>query len=162
MTLQVDPQAKKIALRKIPHGIFIVGVREQNDLNAFTATWLTQASFTPPLVMMGVKKETISYRMIERGRVFSVNLLGKDGKGVAEHFVKPAHVAGEKLAGIGHKPGRTGAPILDAAIAYFECEVRQIADGGDHAVVIGEVGDAVVRQDVEALTLKDTGWQYGG
>jgi len=159
----VDLQAKKTALRKIPHGIFIVGVCANGQLNAFTGSWLTQASFTPPLVVMGVKKDTISYTMIAQSKVFSVSLLGKDGgKRIAEHFVKPAHTAGEKLAGIGHTQGRTGAPILDEAIAYFECEVRQIAEGGDHAVVIGEVVEAGVRQDVEALTLKDTGWQYGG
>ena len=158
----MDPQAKKIALRKIPHGIFIVGVAHDGQCNAFTGTWLTQVSFTPPLVVIGVKKDTISYQMIEHGRVFSVNVLGKDQKSIAEHFVKPASVAGEKLAGIKYRKGKTGAPILEEAIAHFECEVREIASGGDHAVVIGEVVDAGVRQDAEALTLKDTGWQYGG
>ena len=158
----MDTQAKKIALRKIPHGVFIIGVAHDGQLNAFTGTWLTQASFAPPLVVLGVKKDTISYRMIEQGRVFSVNVLGKDQKSIAEHFVKPASVAGEKLAGVKHRRGSTGAPILDEAIAHFECRVREIASGGDHAVVIGEVVDAGVRQDAEALTLKDTGWQYGG
>ena len=158
----MDLHAKKTALRKIPHGIFIVGVHSEDHLNAFTGSWLTQASFTPPLVAMGVKKDTISYEMIERSRVFAISILGKDGKRIAEHFVKPAHAGSEKLAGFGYTRGRTGAPILDEAIAYFECEVRQIAEGGDHAVVIGEVVEAGVRQDVEALTLKDTGWQYGG
>lgn len=158
----MDPQAKKTALRKIPHGIFVVGVAHDGQCNAFTGTWLTQVSFTPPLVVMGVKKDTISYRMIEHGRVFSINVLGKDQKAIAEHFVKPASVAGEKLAGIKYRKGKTGAPILEEAIAHFECEVREIAPGGDHAVVIGEVVDAGVRQDAEALTLKDTGWQYGG
>jgi len=113
-------------------------------------------------VVLGLKKDTISYQMVAKDRVFSVNVLGKEQKSVAEHFVKPASVAGEKLQGIAYKPGKTGAPILDDAIAYFECEVREIAAGGDHAVVIGEVVEAGVRKDVDALTLKDTGWQYGG
>ena len=158
----MDPQAKKTALRKIPHGIFVVGVAHDGQCNAFTGTWLTQVSFTPPLIVLGVKKDTISYQMIEHGRVFSVNVLGKDQKSVAEHFVKPASVAGEKLAGIKYRKGKTGAPILEEAIAHFECEVLEISPGGDHAVVIGEVVDAGVRQDADALTLKDTGWQYGG
>ena len=158
----MDPQAKKIALRKIPHGIFIVGVAYNGAVSAFTGTWLTQASFAPPLVVMGVKKDTLSYRLIEQGRVFSVNVLGKDQKPIAEHFVKPTATAGPKLTGYAHRAGKTGAPILEEAIAHFECEVREIAAGGDHAVVIGEVVDAGVRQDVDALTLKDTGWNYGG
>lgn len=159
----MDLQAKKIALRKIPHGVYIIGVRQGDQLNAFTATWLTQVSFTPPLVALGVKKDSHSYAMITHGRVFSVNLLGKQQKSVAEHFVKPASVGGEKLKDVPHRPGKTGAPILTEAIAYFECEVREIAnDGGDHALVIGEVVEAGVPKDEPALTLTDTGWHYGG
>ena len=93
----MDLQAKKVALRKIPHGVYIIGVKQGKQLNAFTATWLTQASFTPPLVAMGVKKDSGSFEMIKSDRVFTVNLLGKEQKPVAEHFVRPATVVGEKL-----------------------------------------------------------------
>ena len=159
----MDLQAKKIALRKIPHGVYIVGVKQDSQLNAFTATWLTQVSFTPPLVALGMKKDSHSLDMVKHDRVFSVNLLGKDQKSIAEHFVKPATVVGEKLKEIRYRLGKTGAPVLEDAIAYFECEVREIAnEQGDHAVVIGEVVEAGVRKDESALTLLDTGWHYGG
>mgnify|MGYP001579184818 CR=1 FL=1 len=159
----MDLQAKRTALRKIPHGIYVVGVKDGAQTNAFTATWLTQVSFTPPLVALGVKKDGGSFHMIQQGGVFSVNLLGKGQKALAEHFVKPASVVGKKLQGVGHRPGKTGAPVLDDAIAYFECEVREIAsEAGDHAVVIGEVVEAGVHRDEPALSLADTGWHYGG
>ncbi len=159
----MDLQAKKIALRKIPHGVYVIGLQQNGQLNAFTATWLTQVSFTPPLVALGVRKDSHSIEMIKQSRVFAVSLLGKDQKAVAEHFVKPSTVAGEKLQGISHRPGKTGAPVLDDAIAYFECEVREIAnEQGDHAIIIGEVVEAGVRRDEPALTLMDTGWHYGG
>ena len=159
----MDPQAKKSALRKMPHGIYVVGVKQDHHVNAFTGTWLTQCSFTPPLVALGVKKDSHSFEMIKRSQVFTVNVLGKDQKSVAEHFVKPATVVGEKLQSVRHRAGKTGAPVLDDAIAFFECEVREMTnEHGDHAVVIGEVVEAGVRQDVEPLTLKDTGWHYGG
>ena len=159
----MDVQAKKVALRKIPHGVYIIGVKNASHVNAFTATWLTQVSFTPPLVALGVKRDSHSFEMIQQGRVFTVNLLGKEQKSVAEHFVKPATVVGEKLASVRHRLGVTGAPILEEALAFVECEVREIANGGgDHAVVIGEVVEAGVRKDEAALTLMDTGWHYGG
>ena len=159
----MDLEAKKIALRKIPHGVYIVGVTHHGQLNAFTATWFMQVSFTPPLVALGVKKDSHSFAMIQHGRVFTVNLLGKDQKSLAEHFVKPATVVGEKLREVPHRLGKTGAPILEDAIAYVECEVREIAnEQGDHAIVIGEVVEAGVRKDELALTLTDTGWHYGG
>ena len=159
----MDLQAKKIALRKIPHGVYVVGGKQDSALNAFTATWLTQVSFTPPLVALGIKKDSHSLEMIKQSRVFAVSLLGKDQKSIAEHFVKPATVVGEKLKDVRHRLGKTGAPVLEDAIAYFECEVREIAnERGDHAVIIGEVVEAGVHRDEPALTLLDTGWHYGG
>ena len=159
----MDLQAKKTALRKIPHGVYVVGVKQDSQLSAFTATWLTQVSFTPPLIALGVKKDSHSFAMIQHSRVFSINLLGKQQKGVAEHFVKPATVVGEKLRDVRYRLGKTGTPILEEAIAYVECEVREIAnERGDHAVVIGEVVEAGVPKDEPALTLMDTGWHYGG
>jgi flavin reductase (DIM6/NTAB) family NADH-FMN oxidoreductase RutF len=159
----MDAQAKKTILRKMPHGVYIIGVRNGAEVNAFTGTWLTQVSFAPPLVALGVKKDSHSFAMIQQGRVFSVNFLTKAQKSVAEHFVKPAAAAGEKLKDVPHRLGATGTPILTEALGFVECEVREIANaGGDHAVVIGEVIEAGVHQDAPALTLLDTGWHYGG
>jgi len=159
----VDLQAKRTVLRKIPHGVYIIGVKQDAQLNAFTATWLTQVSFTPPLVALGIKKDSRSFEMIQQSRVFSVNLLGKNQKAVAEHFVKPATVVGEKLREVRYRFGKTGAPVLEEAIGYVECEVREIAnESGDHAVVIGEVVEAGLHKDEPSLTLLDTGWHYGG
>jgi flavin reductase (DIM6/NTAB) family NADH-FMN oxidoreductase RutF len=159
----MDPQARKTLLRKIPHGLYIVGVAHNGQLNAFTGTWLTQASFTPPRIVLGVRKDSGSFEMLKQSRVFSVSLLRKDQQSVAEHFVKPSRLVGEKLKDVPHHLGRTGAPVLDDAIGYLECEVREIAnEHGDHAVVVGEVVEAVLRRDEPALTLMDTGWQYGG
>jgi flavin reductase (DIM6/NTAB) family NADH-FMN oxidoreductase RutF len=159
----MDVQAKRVALRKIPHGVYILGVKQGDHANAFTATWLTQVSFTPPLVAVGIKKDSHSLEMIRQDKVFSVNILGKAHKPIAEHFVKPATVAGEKLKEMPHRFGKTGSPILEAAIAFVECELREIANEiGDHAVVIGEVVEAGVVSDEPALTLLDTGWHYGG
>ena len=67
------------------------------------------------------------------------------------------------LKEVPYRMGKTGAPILEQAIGSFECEVREISnEQGDHAVVIGEVVEASVREDAPALTLMDTGWHYGG
>lgn len=158
----MDTEAKTKALRKIVHGVYVVGVKEGTTLNAFTATWVTQVSFKPPLVVVGVRRDGVSYRMMERAGVFTVNFLGADQKPLAQHFLKPAHLGGDKLAGIRYKAGKTGAPILEEAAAFVECEVRHLFPGGDHAVVVGEVVEAGVHRDEPPLILSETGWQYGG
>ena len=50
--MSLDADAKKVLLRKIPHGLFICGVRNGDEVNGFTASWVTQGSFEPPLVVM--------------------------------------------------------------------------------------------------------------
>ena len=49
-SMSLDADAKKVLLRKIPHGLFVCGVREGDEVNGFTASWVTQGSFEPPLV----------------------------------------------------------------------------------------------------------------
>lgn len=158
----MDPEIKKKVLRKITHGVYVVGVQHEGKLNAFTATWVSQVSFEPPLVLIAVRKDSLSYQMVEQSKVFVLNLLGAGQKPLAQHFLKPAHLGGDKLEGVRHHLGKTGAPILDEAAGFVECEVRQIHPDGDHAIVIGEVVEAGLLHDVEPLALKETGWVYGG
>ena len=158
----MDPEIKKKVLRKIVHGVYVIGVCEGNTLNAFTATWITQVSFQPPLVVVGIKKDSLSYRMVEFSRVFAISFLGAGQKLLAQHFLKPAHLGGSKLEGVKYRCGVTGAPILEEAAAFVECRVKEIHPGGDHAVVIGEVVEAGIHQEADPLTLKETGWAYGG
>ena len=71
MTLNQD--AKKVLLRKIPHGLFICAVTEGDEINGITASWVTQGSFTPPLVVMAVRADGSSHGIIQRTKMFSLN-----------------------------------------------------------------------------------------
>ena len=48
------------------------------------------------------------------------------------------------------------------APASVECEVVGFYELGDHSIVVGKVTDAHINRDAEALTMKETGWNYGG
>lgn len=50
--------AKKTTLRMIPYWLYVLGTRNGDELGASTINWLTQTSFTPPLIAMGVKKDS--------------------------------------------------------------------------------------------------------
>ena len=158
----MDRETRKIVLRKIPYGLYVIGVKRGEEVNAFTGSWFSQTSMEPPLVMLGVSKKSLSLEMIRTSRVFSVNFLLKSQKDLAEHFIKPASRVGKKFGDIPFTLGRTGTPILDSTPYYLECEVREIAEGGDHAVVIGEVVEVGLKRDAEPLVMSDTPWHYGG
>ena len=80
-------------------------------------------------------------------------------------FVKPLDDQGrpDELAGLALRDGVTGAPILAAAAAWLECEVRQELGCGSHTLFVGEVVGCGGEPDgLEPLRMEDTRMSYGG
>ncbi len=160
--MSLNLEAKKILLRKIPHGLFISTVREDDEINGFTASWVTQGSFNPPLVVMAVRADGSSHGMIQRTRKFALNFLRSDQKDLAAVFFKPQKGLGGRFDSCSYTFGELGLPLLEDAIGAVECELISDVQHGDHTVVIGEVKNAKLNKDGEPLILSDTGWNYGG
>ncbi|MCI0351743.1 MAG: flavin reductase family protein [Acidobacteriales bacterium] len=152
------------ALRQIPYGLYVIGVRGKGDgeMNALTASWVTQCSFDPPLIMVAVRRPSRSYDLVNTGRVFSLNLIDKSERRIVRILERPFRSAGDKLGRVGHVEEDTGAPILRRAFAYVECRVRSIYEPGDHALVVGEVVRAAMRGEGKPLMCADLKWHYGG
>ncbi len=159
----LDEQAKKTMLRKIPHGLYICGVKDGDEVNGFTASWVMQASFAPPLVVNCVKADSTSHAMIKASGVFALSVLEDGQKDLAQNFFKPLRRAGNKFEDIEFYPGpETGCPIIKDTLGYVECKVISAVEEGDHTVFVGEVIGAGVHREGEALLLSTTGWNYGG
>lgn len=167
----MDDKQRKTALRMIPYGLYVLtGKAPDGQLAAATINWVTQASFAPPLLALGVKADSGAHAIIKASGKFALNILGKDQSGIAFAFFKPVQAEPGLLSGQPYCDGSNGAPVLDAVPAYLECTLIDTVERGDHSVFIGEVTDAVVRQepagraDDAILWLKDLGEKvfYGG
>ena len=158
----MDPAAKKKALRLLSYGLCVATSRDDTGPAAGTVNWISQSSFTPPLVMVAIKADSGLHRAVAASRIFAVHIVGKSQKELATAFFRGAELAGDKLNGYAVETGQTGAPLLLAPPAWFECRVVNEVRGGDHTIFVGEVVDAGVRSDEEALTLRETGFAYGG
>ena len=160
----MSEEAKKKLLRSIPYGVYVVGVKAGKDLHGFTGSWVSQVSMKPPMIGIGVRHGSHSLEMVQRGKVLALNYFKKTDKDLVSLFFKPPKHEGGRLADCDYHTDKTGAPILDKAIGYLECEVRKIVDGfGDHSLVIAEVINAnLIDPDAEPLIMSDTPWHYGG
>ena len=167
----MNEDAKKTALRMIPYGLYVLTADDcKGNVAAATVNFVTQSSFAPPLVTLGVKADTGAYQVLKDTGAFALNVLGKEQKGAAFTFFKPAKVEGDRISGVPFTRGTTGAPLLSDAPAAIECRVRKIVEEGDHHVVIAEVVEAHVpkpisgRPDAATLEMKDLGENvfYGG
>ena len=158
----MDETAKKNILRKIPYGLYVIGVKNGAVPHAFTGSWFSQCSMKPPRVMLGVRHGTHSLDMLTHDKVFSVNWLAKKDHKILEQFFKATPSDGNRFGDVTYQVKKTGAPILDDALAYLECEVVNIHDAGDHSIVIGEVVNAQIIREDAPLLMSDTPWHYGG
>lgn len=159
----LDEQAKKIMLRKIPHGLYICGVRDGEEMNGFTVSWLMQSSFKPPLLVNCVKQGTTSYEMIQKTEVFAISFLEDGQKDLAAAFFKPKTRVGNKFEDVEFYEGEaTGCPIIKDSLGYVECKVVGKVAEGDHTVFVAEVISAGTHREGKQLLLETTGWEYGG
>jgi flavin reductase (DIM6/NTAB) family NADH-FMN oxidoreductase RutF len=166
----MDPNAKKTALRMIPYGLYVLTAARGETVAAATVNWVTQASFEPPLVAVGVKTDSHGHALIKETRAFALNVLGKGQQALAFTFFKPAELKGQTISGEPFRPGSTGAPILASTPAYVECTLEATVELGDHSVFVGRVVDAGLgkipdgRADDATLWLKELGEKvfYGG
>lgn len=169
-----DPIAE--ALELMVYGLYIIGSRKDGEVNGMMADWVMQVSFRPRLLLLALENDARTLENVRATGVFSVNILGEESFELAKRFAQPyyaAKVSGRpeeeaakvyhKLADVPYRPGpRTGCPILEAAMAWLECEVETEFPAGDHTLVIGRAVGGEVRRPGRALTSEVTGWTYAG
>jgi flavin reductase (DIM6/NTAB) family NADH-FMN oxidoreductase RutF len=148
---------------KIPNALALIGSAAGDEWNAMTASWITQLSMEPVLIGVAVDNKAVTHRLITEGGSFAVNLWSSDDTKTFVKFSKPATRDGNTLNGRPARPGASGAPIFDEAIAWMDCEVRQAIDFGTHTLFAGEIIDVGIRDDDgTAAAMSDTRMKYGG
>ncbi len=165
------------AMLKLSYGVHVIGSHSgEGELNAMIADWVMQVSFTPRLVAVAIENDARTLRFVRATKAFSVNLLHeKDGDEIARKVVMPAEsrkiqgrseetrsVVFNKLEGLEYGVHENGCPVLDDALGWFTCDVREFVPAGDHTIVIGEVTDGDVVRAGEMLIERELGWEYAG
>lgn len=160
----MDEATRKYVLRMIPYALYVATATHEDAVAAATITWLSQASFKPPLVMTALKADGYLYTLARKAGAFALNVLGTGQKDMAAAFFRGGRVEDGKLNGYAFEPGpTTGAPLLLDAPAWIEVRITDVVERGDHAVVVGEVVEVGLRQpNAKPLLLSETGWSYGG
>ena len=144
--------------RRLTLGVYVVGVANDGQRDAFTAAWIMQVSFEPLLLALSVNPANASYSLLRDGGGFAVSVLKRDQLDLARRFGTRSGRDVDKLAGVLWRPGRNGAPILEDALAYFECALAGSTRTGDHELVLGRVvAGRVMDRAAEPLAYAETG-----
>lgn len=158
----MDPAVKKQVLRQFTYGLFAITCNEGEEVNAFTANWLTQVSFDPPLLAVSVENNSKSLPMIQRSRKFAVNILRTGQRELAGALGKSALKYPQKLASIAYETRGDDYIVLQDALSWIGCVVQQTHPAGDSTLLVAEVVDAGVVAEGQPLTMNEAGFRHAG
>jgi flavin reductase (DIM6/NTAB) family NADH-FMN oxidoreductase RutF len=127
-------------------GMFTTGITVVTAVSArlghgMTANAFASVSLDPLLVLACVVRDALMHKVLEESGRFAVSVLAADQEDLARYFSDSGRPTGmAQFLPVAWHPGPvTGAPLLDGALAYLECDVEAAYDGGDHTVFLGRV-----------------------
>ncbi len=148
-----EPELEPLRLRRA-FGMFATGVtvitacHPVRGLLGITANSFNSVSLDPPLVLFNLARASFTLSPFLEAPCFVVNVL-RDGQRALSH--RFARAGDDKWAGVSHRSSSRGAPVLEGAIAAFECVHHAQYDGGDHLIILGRVVHLEVDPEGEPL-----------
>jgi flavin reductase (DIM6/NTAB) family NADH-FMN oxidoreductase RutF len=141
-------------------GVTVVAARHGPLLAGMTANAIASISIDPPLMMASIARRAETHNAIIGSHAFAVSVLARDQRALAECFAQPTTADKlKRFCDAEWHEAETGSPILEGALAYFDCRLSARHDGGDHTVFIGEVVAAGYREDAEPLLWYASGYR---
>ena len=142
------------ALYKLSYGLYVIGSRKGDKLNAQIANTVVQVSSQPPTISVCINKENLTHEFIRDSKVFTVSILSQDAPlNFIGRFGFKSGRDVDKFEGVNYKIGESQAPIvLDHTLAYLEAKVTNGVDAGTHTIFIGELVGAEVLREGEPMT----------
>jgi flavin reductase (DIM6/NTAB) family NADH-FMN oxidoreductase RutF len=162
LTHILDAEARQTVLRLFTYGLYVVGVNDGEDANVFTANWLTQVSFDPPLLALSVENDCRSRGIIDRGGCFAVSVLESGQRSIASELGRSSKSEPDKLSKARHEWAANGCPVLPDALGYLGCEVQSSTPAGDSVLYVARVTEAVSYHQGAPLTMREAGFRHAG
>jgi flavin reductase (DIM6/NTAB) family NADH-FMN oxidoreductase RutF len=139
----------RAALGMFATGVTIVTARSPDGAPVgLTANSFNSVSLVPPLVLWSLARSAGSMPAFERGSHYAVNILAAEQHGLAERF---ASKTPDRFADVAFSEGAGGAPVIEGAVAVFECFNRSRYEEGDHVIFVGEVERCSLREGATPL-----------
>lgn len=141
-------RAFRDALGRFPTGVALITLMDAGRARAMTVNSFSSVSLDPPLILWSVARDSLRYTAFLEAPEFAVNVLGAD-----QAFLSTACAQNDDLGASGAQwsVGANGAPLVEGAVARFECSRAAVHEGGDHDIIIGAVTGFDAPRDAPAL-----------
>lgn len=147
-------------LRQFPYGLYLVGSSRNGHPLVILANWVSQVSFSPPLVAVAIERESKVHQFISDSGYFSVNVLPAGNTQLPRDFLKSQEPKEGTINGHPFQVSRHGSPLIDDAGSSLECQVVAAHEAGDHTLFIGQVIQSNLIDQSPGITLRESGLSY--
>lgn len=144
----IDQAHFRQVLGHFPTGVTVVAGMDGDEPVGLAVGSFFSISIEPALVGFCVGKSSNSWSRMGSSGSFCVNILGDDQEDVCRVFAASGN---DKFASIGWRPAETGSPLIDGALAWIDCDLEAVHDGGDHHIVVGAVQRLDIGHEGEPL-----------
>ncbi|HTT16883.1 MAG TPA: flavin reductase family protein [Thermoplasmata archaeon] len=134
----VDPAAFRSAMGRWATGVSVVTAHAGGVDAGLTVNALLSVALAPPTLLVSLQRDVEALPVLRASGRFAVSLLAADQRELSVRFAA-AVPSVEKFRGLAFHRGATGAPLLDGALAVFECRRLSETAAFDHVLVVGEV-----------------------
>lgn len=135
---EIDKTLWREAMSGFLTGVTIVTTHDDEGAPAGTAVNAFCAlSMEPPLLLVCLDRGSRTLDMLRRAGSFCVNILSDRHEAIVGPFASKSEA--DRFGKVSHSHTVSGDPVLDDSVAWFDCAVHQILEGGDHEIVIGRV-----------------------
>jgi flavin reductase len=142
-------------------GVTVVAARHGPLLAGMTANAIASISIDPPLMMASIARKAETHVAIVGSHAFAVSVLSREQRALADCFAQPTTADKlKRFCDAAWHEAETGSPILEGALAYFDCRLTARHDGGDHEIFIGEIVASSYREDAEPLLWYASGYRH--
>ncbi len=131
-----DSRAFRDALGHFATGVAVVSARGAAAPFGLTINSFASVSLDPPLILWSLDRASDRFAAMMAVAHFAVNMLGAQSRDLAQRL---ARKGASSLGEANVRTGKHGTPLLEEAIAHFECSVEHRYDGGDHVILVGRV-----------------------
>ncbi|MCB9451957.1 MAG: flavin reductase family protein [Anaerolineaceae bacterium] len=153
--MSIDAEAMRHIMRLWATGVTVVTTASGERRHGLTVSSFTSVSVEPALILVCLHKGVEALDIIDESGAFAVSLLSEDQARLSNQFAGVGDLpeGADRFHGVAITTAETGVPILADAIAWMDCTVHAVHDGGTNMIVVGEVVAADRKADAEALPL---------
>lgn len=147
-------------LGSMSYGIYILTTAYEDKINGMIASWVSQVSYEPPLILAAIHPDRYTHNLMENSGYFVLHFLDRQQKGLIKQFKGPDPAL--KFESMLWERGKTRCPVLKDCLGFIECEVKEKYSPGNHTLFIGEIVHASMEGQGAPLSTLDYEGFYSG